>query len=202
MLLYGNTDSGHSYKVQSFLLLTNTPHKFQWIDLSLSRDLRLAEFVSASKFGEVPVLVSEGRNFCQSNAILIYLAKHTKYFCGKDEQDWQTILEWLSWESNRIGFSVPNLRFLLRESSQPSEVLAYLHQRAIIDLIFLNKVLLDHEFLLPSGPTIADISCSAYLFWLKQAGLKIDLFDNVKRWLSSISSLPHWVHPDECQMRN
>ena len=196
MLLYGSTDSGHSYKVRSFLLLAGLPHEYRWIDLSTPRAERSPEFVSASKFGEVPVLVDEGRPLCQSNAILIHLAQKTRRFAGHPAE-WQAVLEWLSWEANRIGFSVPNLRFALLWAKQPPEVLAYLRARAEADLKTLDSFLSTSEYLLASGPTVADVSCSAYLFWLSQVGISEAGYPNVRRWLSAMRSIPGWRHPDE-----
>lgn len=196
MHLFGSTDSGHSYKVRSFLLLSGTSHTYQWIDLSTSRPERPKTFLAASKFAEVPALIDKGKALCQSNAILVYLAQQTSYFCGEDAE-WQQVLEWLSWESNRIGFSIPNLRFSLLWVQQPPAVVDYLRKRAIADLQVLDKSLVSSEFLLPSGPTIADISCSAYLFWLSQLGIEEADYPNIQRWLSSLRSLPRWTHPDQ-----
>jgi glutathione S-transferase len=195
MLLYGSTDSGHSYKIRAFLLLTASPHAYQWIDLALPRDSRLPAFVAASKFGEVPVLVDSGRSLCQSNAILMYLAQRVGKLAGA-ETEWQSVLEWLSWESNRIGFSLPNLRYALRWSAQPAEVLHYLRQRVLADLASLDAALSNQDFLLPSGPSIADLSCSAYLFWLDQVGIDESSYPHLQRWLARIRALPHWQHPD------
>ncbi|MGH8129571.1 MAG: glutathione S-transferase family protein, partial [Steroidobacteraceae bacterium] len=144
----------------------------------------------------VPVLVDEGRSLCQSNAILAYLAQRTRLFAGQ-ASEWQAVLKWLSWEMNRVGFSVPNLRFALLWAKQPPEVLTYLHSRAEADLRTLDAFLSGSEYLLPSGPTVADISCSAYLLWLSQASLTEAEYPNVQRWLSALRSLPRWRHPDE-----
>ena len=196
MLLYGSTESGHSFKIRSFLLMAGIPHDYQWIDVFKARAERPAPFIAASKFGEIPVLIDQGRTFCQSNAILIYLAQHYQRFCGHDASDWQSILEWLSWETNRIGFSVPNLRYALRWAPQAPEVLNFLRDRAILDLQTLDAHLSSSEFLLASGPSIADISCTAYLFWLKQIDFDTEQFVQVQRWLTAISNLPGWSHPD------
>lgn len=196
MLLYGNIHSGHSYKVRSLLLLTKTAHRYQAIDLSLTRSERPAEFIAASQFGEVPVLLDDGRSLCQSNAILQYLAQKTKQFCGTNSEEWQNILEWLAWESNRIGFSVPNLRYCLLWDKQAPEVIAYLRQRAVHDLQVLDHTLAKRDFLNPSGASIADISCSAYLYWLHQAELAISDYPHVQSWLHRLSALPGWQHPN------
>lgn len=195
MLLYGSTDSGHSYKIRSFLLLSACPHEYQWIDLAVPRADRLAQFVAASKFGEVPVLVDQGRSMCQSNTILMYLAQRVGKLAGA-EAEWQGVLEWLSWESNRIGFSLPNLRYALRWGAQPPEVLHYLRQRVLADLVSLDAAVSEQDFLLPSGPSIADLSCSAYLFWLDQIGISESEYPHLQRWLARLRALPHWKHPD------
>jgi glutathione S-transferase len=195
MQLFGSSDSGHSYKIRSFLLLTNTPHDYQWIDLSN----KPSAFLAISPFGEVPVLLDQGQVFCQSNAILIYLAQKNRQFTGGEE--WQGALEWLSWEANRIGFSLPNYRFALHWQPQPPEVMGYLQQRLLSDLNMLNEKLAARDFLLKSGPSIADISGSAYLFWLEQVGIDVADYPNIKRWLAAICLLPGWSHPDEAMKK-
>jgi glutathione S-transferase len=195
MILYGNENSGHSYKIRSLLLLLDCKHDYYSVDLSVPRILRDDEFKSISKFGEVPILVDNNISLCQSNSILIYLAQKTNKYNGtKDE--WQNVLEWLSWEANRIGFSIPNLRFLMLWDRSSNDILMYIKKRALNDLKTLDYFLSSSEFLLPSGPTIADISCSAYLFWLSQAGLSENSYPNVARWLSALRNLPNWLHPD------
>lgn len=195
MHLFGSTDSGHSFKVKSYLQMSNLDHSYEWIDLSVPRSSRPAHFRTVSKFDEVPVLIDEGHTLCQSNAILLYLAVKTGKF-GGTAQEQPHVLEWLCWESNRIGFSVPNLRYAMRWAKQPPDVLSYLHSRAIADLNSLNRTLDATEYLLPSGPTIADISCSAYLHWLDQTGILIAEYPSVERWLRSLRELPGWVHPN------
>ena len=200
MLLNGNTESGHSYKVRLFLLLAGINHIYRSVDLEIARAARPADFVAASKFGEVPVLVCEGTNYCQSNAILAFLAQRFRRYQGRPDE-WHLVLEWLSWETNRIGFSVPNLRHARRWEPQPREVLGFLEQRAAFDLSTLDKLLSQSEFLLPSGMSIADLSCAAYLYWIDQAGLSLDGFPHVNRWLKSISAADGWEHPTSA-MRN
>lgn len=195
MHLFGSTDSGHSFKVKSYLQLSGIPHVYEWIDLSVPRSSRPPHFRAASKFGEVPVLIDGSQALCQSNAILLYLARKTGALAGP-AQHAQHVVEWLCWEANRIGFSMPNLRYAMRWSKQPAEVIDYLRSRAVADLATLNDVLRGSEYLLPSGPTIADLSCSAYLHWLEQTEISVADYPDVERWLRSIRQLPGWEHPD------
>ncbi len=195
MHLFGSTDSGHSFKAKLYLQLSYVTHSYEWIDLSTPRSNRPARFQAASKFGEVPVLIDGDLCVCQSNAILLYLAEKIGKFAGTTEEQ-PHVLEWLWWEANRVGFSVPNLRYAMRWAEQPLEVLHYLRSRANADLNTLNSALATSDYLLPSGPTIADISCSAYLYWLEQAGMSSAEYPNIDRWLSTLQQLPGWEHPN------
>ena len=197
-LLYGSTDSGHSYKVRLFLLLTGTPHRYEWIDLGTPRPGRPEAFRAASRFGEVPVWVGErGQALCQSNAILMHLAQATGQMTGAPAQ-WPQVTEWLAWEANRIGLSLPNLRLSRRWTHEAPEVDAWLERRVQADLQVLDDALAaSGTWLLPGeAPTIADLSCAAYLYWLDQAGLSTDAQPAVARWLSDLAAQPGWQHPD------
>ena len=201
--LFGSTDSGHSYKVRLFLLLTQTAHEYRWVDLSLPPTERGESFAQSSKFGEVPVLLDDAYTLCQSNAILQYLAQKTQKLCGTTQADWLAIVECLAWEANRVGFSVPNLRFAMlwpHLSAQPQEVLAYLRRRVLVDLDTLDRALSKSEYLLPSGFSIADISCAAYLFWLDQMDVDVADYPQIARWLAAIRQQLHWSHPDEAML--
>jgi glutathione S-transferase len=201
MHLFGSTNSGHSFKVRSFLQLSGTAHTYEWINLSIPRSARPEHFRAASKFGEVPVLIDGEHSLCQSNAILLYLAEKTGRFAGAREEQSQ-VREWLFWETNRIGFSVPNLRYALRWEAQPPDVMHFLRNRALTDLSTLNTALDAAEYLLPSGPSIADLSCSAYLHWLDQAGVDVADYPHIKRWLGALRQLPGWQHPDTALQRS
>ena len=90
--LYGNVASGHSYKIRLFLLLAGIEHEYREVDLDVPHRQRAADFVAASRFGEVPVVVIDGEAVCQSNAILITLAERYSHFRGTDAE-WPTVLE-------------------------------------------------------------------------------------------------------------
>ena len=195
--LYGNEASGHSYKVRLFLLLAGIEHEYREVDLDVPLEARAADFVAASRYGEVPVVVLDGgESICQSNAILIALSERFDVLRGTPGE-WPHVLEWLSWEANRIGFSVPNLRHALRWHPQHEAVLAYLRARASLELAMLNRSLADSEFLLASGVTIADLSCAGYVYWLDEAGLSLRSCPNVERWLQNLARRPGWQHPDQ-----
>ncbi len=194
LVLYGNRESGHSYKVKLALAVLGLAHEYRPVDLALKRDERPADFRAASRFGEVPVLLIDGVPLAQSNAILAYLARTTGRLGGSLEP--HRIDEWLFWEANRIGFSLPNLRFakVFAPETLP-EVVAWLAARVHADLDRLDDELGRNEFLLGAAPTIADIACCAYMFWPEQAGIDLAAWQNVSRWLAAIRATPGWEHP-------
>lgn len=195
LTLYGNRNSGHSYKVRLALVLADLTHDYIHVDLSLPRAQRPEAFRAVSRFGEVPVLVVNGEPLCQSNAILQWLADSYGHLDGTGGER-QHIREWLSWEINRIGFSVPNLRFYRRFAPAEPAVLAWLTERARADLDTLQDTLTGCNWLAGSRATIADVSVSAYLWWLAEAGLDIRHWPAVEAWLARLAALPGWEHPD------
>ncbi|HSS62824.1 MAG TPA: glutathione S-transferase family protein [Gammaproteobacteria bacterium] len=195
-VLYGNRESGHSYKVKLALTLLEIAHEYREVDLETPRDERRADFRAASPFGEVPVLVDGGRPLAQSDAILLHLARRTGGLGGELDPD--RLSQWLFWEANRIGFSVPNLRAALTYASgTAAPVVDWLSARAREDLACLERELGARNFLLGSEVTVVDIACCAYLFWPEQAGLDLATWPNVVAWLDRIRALKGWAAPYE-----
>ncbi len=195
LLLYGNRESGHSYKVKLALRLLGLEHEYRSVDLALDRCDRPPDFREVSRYGEVPVLVTDGEPLVQSNAILMHLARTTGRLRGECDPD--RTVEWLFWEANRIGFSVANLRFARRFATDtPAEVVAWLEARARADLDRLDEEFARADsFLLGTTISIADIACCAYLFWPEQTGLDYTRWRNVAGWMDRIRALPGWAHP-------
>ncbi len=193
-ILYGNRESGHSYKVRLALTLLGIEHDYRTVDLDLPREQRRADFRAVSPYGEIPVLVDDGVPLAQSNAILLHIARRTGRLGGELDQD--LLAQWLFWEANRIGISVPNLRHVLRWDPQtPDAVKAWLRARAVADLGYLDRELAAKPFILGGSATVVDLSCSSYLFWADQAELDLHAWPAVAAWLDRIRALPRWVAP-------
>jgi glutathione S-transferase len=195
--LYGNCESGHSYKVKLLLELAALPHQYQEIDLHLARADRPEPFRSLAKYGEVPLLVHDGQAYVQSNAILLHLAEHLKAMGGETPARLARAREWLFWEANRVGFSLAHLRFGQKfddEGAYGGTVLPWFRHRFDADLARLEDELSDgRAFLLDDTVSIADISICAYMYWPEQA--KVSYPPAVAAWLQRISALPGWRHP-------
>jgi glutathione S-transferase len=195
-LLFGNRESGHAYKVRLMLSLAGLGHEYAEIDLDVPRAERPEPFRSAAKYGEVPLLLHNGRPYVQSNAILLHLAGHTLRFGGESAERMDRMREWLFWEANRIGFSLANLRYGHKYLPQgaASDGQAMLRERFNADIARLEDELADgRAFIVDDMPTIADMSLCGYLYWPEQAN--VTLPPRVQGWLGRISALPGWRHP-------
>jgi glutathione S-transferase len=195
LVLYGNRLSGHSYKIRLALVLGNIAHEYRHVALPTPRAQRPADFRAASRWDEVPALVVDGVAMVQSNAILQWLAESKGVLAGQPGER-QALREWLSWESNRIGLSLPNLRYARRFEPQPAAVEAWLEQRCRTDLDVLDAQLATQDYLLAGGLSLADLSASAYLWWAADAGIDLQAWPQVGAWLARIATLPGWEHPD------
>jgi len=194
--LFGNRDSGHSYKVSLMLALSGVSHDYTEIDLDVPRPERPEPFRSLAKYGEVPLLVHDGRAYVQSNSILLHLAEFTGALGGESRERLEQVREWLFWEANRIGFSLANLRYGQKylPAGAASDGQAMLRDRFNADVIRLEAELADgRAFILGEQPSVADISLCAYMFWPEEA--KVTYPAGVQAWLDRISALPGWAHP-------
>ena len=193
LVVYGHPDSGHSYKARLYCVLAGVPHEYRYTDITKPRGQRRADFERDSPFGEVPTIVDDGVVLAQSNAILMHLASKNRAFAGA-AGEWPTVTQWLCWEMNRVGLSAPNLRYYrhVAPNTAPAEVIAWLEQRALADLAVLERELSARDWIIASGPTIADLSLSAYLHWADQAELDIARWPAVAAWLARIRALPGW----------
>jgi glutathione S-transferase len=190
--LYGSLNSGHSYKVRMALLLLGIEHEYRAIDIARPREARDPEWQRLSRFGEVPVLVADGRPIVQSNAILLHLARAHQALGWQQDQD--RLTEWLFWEANRIGFSLPNFRFhSLFGERHPPDAMALLETRMKADMAALEDALGADPFLMGEIVSAADLSCAAYLLY--EDVLDTCPYPNVRAWLDRIRALPGWIAP-------
>ena len=192
-ILYGHPDSGHSYKAKLALTLLGIDHEYRHVEVSAPREARRADWRAASRFGEIPVLEVDGRAIVQSDAILLHLARTTGRLGWEIDPDQLT--EWLFWEANRIGLSLPNLRLHLKWGPRAEAVEAWLRSRMEADLDRLDEALAGRGFLMGETVSAADIACCAYLFYADQIALDLGRWPGVAAWLDRIRALPGWKHP-------
>ena len=193
LVFYGHPESGHSYKVALALSMLELPYEYRWVDVHAPREQRAADFREASPYGEIPLLIVDGVALAQSNAILLHLMRRTRRMGGETEARADQVQQWLFWEANRIGIALGNYRAFVRdefdERAAP-EVVAWFKERVEGSAERLERELSDRSFLLGGAITVADLSCSAYLFLAHEAGLDVAAWPAVQRWLERIAAQP------------
>lgn len=194
--LYGNRESGHSYKVALALTLMGVPFEQHAVDLNLPRDERAGDFRRVSLFGEVPTFVDEdGLAICQSNAILDHLARRYRKLDGATPAAQTRVREWLAWEGNRLAMSFPHLRYSRRFTRADPVLEAWWTGRMQADFDCLDQHLRQQAFIVGDAISIADVSCCGYLFWTDQVDVDLAPWPAIAAWLDRIRSQPGWRAP-------
>src|SRR5436309_16088657 len=125
MKLYNVQYSGNSYKVRLVLAHLGIPCEIIEVDI-LKGESRTTEFLKINPNGRTPVLDDNGFVLAESNAILAYLARGTK-FLPEDRQRWGLVFQWLFFEQYSHEPYIATSRFLLQhkpDSPERSAVLA------------------------------------------------------------------------------
>ncbi|MEQ1682090.1 MAG: glutathione S-transferase family protein [Burkholderiaceae bacterium] len=196
--LYGNSESGHSNKVRLALVFGQVEHDYVHVDIFVPHEQRSEPFRSLARFNEVPLLVWGAESFVQSNAILCLLAERLKRMGGESPQRMARVREWLFWEANRLGLSLPHVRFARQFSPQEyaSATQEWLLSRFLRDIARLEAELSDgRAFILDEQLSVADCALCGYLFWADEVGLTVP--PHVRAWLHRIQQLPGWQPPRE-----
>ena len=185
MQLHGNLGSGNVLKVKYIADATGTP--FVRHDIaSRSGATATPEFLKLNPAGQMPVVVlDDGRTLAQSNAILRYLARGSR-FLPTDAYDAAKVDEWLFWEqySHEPSVAVARAR-VVYDGVAPADLDASLVARANKALDLMEQALTGRTFLVGESMTIADIALLAYTRQAPQAGLDLNGRPALLRWIAA-----------------
>ncbi len=198
--LHGMWPSGPSYKVGLMLRLTGTPHSYVHVDLRTGAH-RGEAHLARSRFGKVPALEDHelGLCLCESSVILQYLAEVTGQFLGSGLADNLRIREWQSWAVTGLATGLYRTRAARLGFFQFHEaVMAANEAEAKSGLQTLNAHLANLDWLVASKPTIADIDLYAIAGYAPQAGLDLEPYPHVRRWMSNMQGLPGFAGVEDC----
>jgi glutathione S-transferase len=199
--LYGSPHSLPTYKVALMLALSGEPFSFRYV--SFQRGMQRApEFLALSRWGQVPVLVDDGRIHLQSAAIVEYLAQTLGRFQGPDEPTTrQAVREWLYWDVDVLfppifGCYAVQLgeRKLLPIAVGPA-VADYHQRRAETALSVLDTHLGRGNYLCAVEPTIADVFCYGDVAFAELCAFDMKPRMNVAAWAERITALPGFKAP-------
>lgn len=188
MRLHDYAASANCLKVRLLLGLLDRPYERVAVDIFAGDTLSDA-YGELNPLRETPVLeLDDGRTLAQSNAILWFLADGTAWLPA-DPFARALVLQWLSFEQERVMLGVGGARFR-RLTGRGASVEREATGRAALDV--LEAHLSGRRWLVGERPTIADLSAFAYAHVGMDAGLSPG--PAVSTWIGRVEALPGFVN--------
>jgi len=193
MKLYNVAYSGNSYKVRLLLAQLGIPCEIVEVDI-LKGESRTAEFFKINPNGRTPVLDDNGFILAESNAILAYLAKGTK-FLPEDREKFARVFQWMFFEQYSHEPYIATSRFWLQhkpDSLEKSALLASKRDGGWAALKIMEEHLAKNNFFV-GDYLIADIALFAYTNIAHEGGFPLDDFLRIQAWIEGVKAQPGFV---------
>jgi glutathione S-transferase len=193
MRLYNVAYSGNSYKVRLLLAQLGIPCELVEVDI-LSGKSRTPEFLKINPNGRTPVLDDNGFVLAESNAILSYIARGTK-FLPEDRKQWALVFQWMFFEQYSHEPYIATSRFWLQhrpDSAERRTILAARRDGGWAALKIIEDHLDKNDFFV-GYYTIADIALFAYTHVSHEGGFSLDDFPNIRRWIEQVKQQPGFI---------
>jgi glutathione S-transferase len=193
MKLYNVSYSGNSYKVRLLLAHLRIPCEIIEIDI-LKGESRTPEFLKINPNGRTPVLDDNGFVLAESNAILAYLARGTK-FLPQNRKQWALVFQWLFFEQYSHEPYIATSRFWLQHKPDSPERVALLASKrdgGWAALKVMEGHLAKHDFFV-GDYSIADIALFAYTHVSHEGGFPLDDYPKIKAWIGRVQRQPGFI---------
>ncbi|KAF7764803.1 glutathione S-transferase [Pseudoalteromonas citrea] len=191
--LYGHPLSGHTHKVSLFLSILQLEYEFIIIDLKKQQQ-KSTSFLSINPLGQVPVLKHNSRIICDSNAILIYLAKtfdKSDFWYPSSTIKQAQVQRLLSIAAGPLVNGPATVR-AIKVLNKPGNF--DLALETTIQLYhFLEQSLAKQKWMVSNKPTIADVALYSYI---KLAEAATDIgqdFPNIQKWQTQVEAIPGFM---------
>lgn len=195
--LYGNRNSGPTYKVALLLSLARRP--FDYVEVSLKDgEHKTQQYLVKNRYGQVPCLRDANLYLCQSAAILEHVAETTHRYNGRTSGEVARAREWMFWDFDKLAPGIYGLRGRNRGvRSFGDEVAAYFATSAEAALGLLDHILAPIDWLASRRATIADIDVYGVVRYAPEAGFDLAAYPHVVAWMERLESLPGFGHPED-----
>ncbi len=194
--LYACLGSGNCFKPWLAMHQLGISFDLQLIDV-LKGEQKSDEFLNVNPIGVVPYLVTDsGVGIGESNAMLWYLAEGTKLM-PEALEDRAEALQWMFFEQSKLEPFISPARFfttiLPTERENRAKDIEVWQASADLGLGRLNAHLQGRDFMLTSGYSITDIAMFGYVHVLEEAGLSLEDYPSVARWIGLVSETEDFV---------
>ncbi len=188
--LHGTRLSGHCHRAELLLLMLGLPYRYEESPASVRQT---PAFAQLNPLQQVPVLQDGEITLCDSNAILVYLAK--RYAAGsqwlpEEPLPAAQVQRWLSVAAGEVmhGPAVARMTVLW---NYPAD-LARSHKIAERLLKFMDTHLEGRSFLAADHATIADLACYSYVAHAPEGRVSLAAYQSVQAWLRRVEALPNF----------
>ncbi|MEM9484833.1 MAG: glutathione S-transferase [Cyanobacteria bacterium P01_F01_bin.116] len=192
--LYGHPMSGNSYKVK--LLLNLLDIDYEWVTVDLMKgEHKQPEFLKINAFGQVPVLTDGDVVLADAQGALVYLARQYD-----SENSWlpvepialAAVIRWLSITTGEIRQGPESARLYHLFGAKAINI-----EQATVKATFilnqLNQYLGEHEWLVGTAPTIADVAVFPYVALAPDGKIDLSPYPPVLSWIEQVKQLPRFV---------
>jgi glutathione S-transferase len=195
MKLYDYGASANCLKVRILLAHLDLPYERVPVDIFVG-DSQTPEHLARNPAGRTPVLeLDSGEMLAESNAILLFLARGTDYL-PTEPLDEARVWQWLFFEQNLLEPNVGTARFwrLTGRDEERREAWEGHRSSGTAALGIVERHLAQHEFLVGSGYTVADIGLYAYSHVAHEGEIDLEPLRAVRAWLARVESQPGFVN--------
>jgi len=200
--LYCFGESGNAYKAALMLELCGLDWSPIFVDFFNGETKTTDYRQNVNEFGEVPVLVHDGKNISQSGVILKYLSEITGKFGAANKDEENEILRWILFDNHKFTSYMGTRRFFLTLlKMEDGEVTKFLEERARGALDIVEKHMEGRDFIATPGLSIADISMCGYLYYGEELQIGLENYPNISAWIERIAATDGWKHPYDLMPR-
>jgi glutathione S-transferase len=193
MKLFNVAYSGNSYKVRLLLAQLGIFCEIIEIDI-LKGESRTAEFLKVNPNGRTPVLEDNGFVLAESNAILAYLARGTK-FLPEDRKNFALVFQWMFFEQYSHEPYIATSRFWIQHKPDSVEKTALLASKldgGWAALKIMEEHLAKNDFFV-GDYSIADVALFAYTHVSHEGGFPLDDFPKIRAWIERVKAQKEFV---------
>lgn len=196
--LYDYILSSDCYKVRLLCAILGVAFEPVKVDVHPGREHLSAAFAAVNPRRNIPVLDLGDRRICDTNAILIHLARHhdpAGRWLPKDDAAFDRVMEWLGFAANELGL-LQTLRmraFTAAGQASPEEQTQAYASLTVLEDHLAEGELTGRAWIAAATPTIADIAVFAPAVLAADGGISLDRYPALWRWLDRVKRLDRFV---------
>lgn len=190
--LYSTIGSGNCFKPQLLMQQLGLDYETIWIDV-LGGETRSPEYKAINPNGTVPYLkLDDGTGIAQSNAMLWYLGKGSRFF-PQTAYDEALAIDWMIYEQTKLEPFISPARFFTtivpEKRIEMADSIAGWQAEGAKGLANLNAFLAPRDFILGDTYSIADIAVYGYVHVAEEGGFDLGHYRHVQSWCHRVASI-------------